>query len=384
MEKKYEPRQIDQYLSAMIQNQSSDMYLTVDCPPIIRKGSTLSTINNEPLTVSKIEVFINEMLSEDQRKEFENTLEMNSSISLENTHRFRVNICKQRYKPAIVLRRIESQIPSLEQLGLPKAYKEAVMKRSGLILLSSGTGSGKSSSMAAMIDYRNKNTSGHILTVEDPIEFIHPHQGCIITQREIGTDTISYHEALKSALRQRADVVVVGEIRDRETMEYALRFAETGHLCLSTLHSTNSSLAFQRITNFFPDEMHRHILSILSQNLVAIFSQRIIPSVTPNKTELAIEILLNQGVIKTLIEQGRILEIPDNLARLKASGMQTMDQAILDLLYKGKISTETAETMADSPSNIKFEIEKIAHTRLSTDFKLSSRGTTPPPHDAAH
>lgn len=295
---------------------------------------------------------INVLLDNEHREEFESALELNISVTEEDGSRFRLNFFRQQGRTGIVVRRINTVIPTIESLGLPDVYAKMVMKKHGLIILASPGGSGKSTSMAAMVNHRNKHGSGHILTIEDPIEFVHEHGNCIITQREVGTDTYSYGMALKNALRQRADVIVIGEIRDRESMDHAMRFAETGHLCIATLHSNNAGQAVDRIVNFFPDDSRSHILSTLAQTLLCIISQKLVVNIDQNYS-LAMEILLNAGLVKTLISDDRIKELGEAIERNLDTGMQTMDQALFALYENGKISLEVALSEAENASNFK-------------------------------
>jgi twitching motility protein PilU len=297
------------------------------------------------------------MLTEDQIDEFETTLELNAAYSWQDKARFRVNVFQQQMYPAMVIRHIKNQVPTLESLGLPKVYNTQIMKKRGLILLVGQTGCGKSTSLAAMIEHRNEHGNGHIITIEDPIEFLHQHKNCIVSQRDVGIDTFSFGMALKNTLRQNPDVILIGEIRDRETMEHAITFAETGHLCLATLHANNANQAIERILNFFPEEMHRQILLNLSMNLRAIFSQRLVTNVR-SKRSLAIEILLNEGVVKEYIQSGRIKEIREIMERNREHGMQTFDQALVELQVEGLITEETAIAESDNPSNVRLALKK--------------------------
>ncbi len=349
---------IDKYLSAMVKEDASDMYLTVGYPPSIRnKDGNILPLNKVTLRQEDIQNLINELLDDDKKDEFESTLELNLSVARDDGSRFRFNFLRQQQRSGIIVRKINTNIPTIKELELPDVYADMVMRKRGLIILASPGGSGKSSSMAAMLGYRNSYGSGHILTIEDPIEFVHEHSKCIFTQREVGSDTFSYGMALKNALRQRADVIAIGEIRDREGMDHAMRFAETGHLCIATLHSNNAAQAVDRIVNFFPDDARSYVLATLSQNLLAIFSQRLLPDLKGGRA-LAIEILRNEGIIRTLIADDRMTDIKDAMDRGRNNGMQTFDHALMQLYATGKISLDTALTEADNPSALKLKINQ--------------------------
>jgi len=343
----------------MVKHKASDMYITVGSKPSVRISHSIVPISSTPLQASEIQLLMDELLDEEKKGEFESTLELNVSFVREDKTRYRFNFFRQQANNGIVVRRINTKIPSIDELGLPEIYSKVIMKKKGLIILASPGGSGKSTSMAAMIGFRNKFGSGHVLTIEDPIEFIHQHGNCIITQREVGTDTYSYGMALKSALRQRADVIAIGEIRDRESLEHAMRFSETGHLCVATLHSNNAYQALTRMANMFPDDARTYVLSTISQNLVSIFSQRIVPNL---KGELSVvsEILLNEGLIKSLISDNRLIEVKEMMERGKDLGMQTIDQSLQRLFEAGKISADVAISEAENPSTLKL---KISQTR---------------------
>lgn len=349
---------IENFLKALVHVEGSDLYLTVGAAPTIRmKQGNIAPIKFRKLTLEDINTCIDELLNEDQLDEFHSTLEFNMSLNLEENARFRINIFKQLQNPGMVIRQIVTDIPTIEGLGMPKIFSEIIMQKNGLILMASPTGSGKSTSMAAMIDHRNSFGNGHILTIEDPIEFIHDHKGCIITQREVGVDTYSYSIALRNALRQRADVIVMGEIRDREGMEHAFRFAQAGHLCISTMHASNTVEALDRITNLFPIDSHDHILATLSQSLLCIVSQKLIPN---NKEGLSLccEILKNEGLMKNLITDDRLDEIRAFIARSNSVGMFTFDQSLFSLYRDGMISYDRAISEATSSSTLKLMINE--------------------------
>lgn len=342
----------------MVKQDASDMYLTVGYPPSIRnKENKVVPMTKITLRQADVEKLIEEILDDEKKQEFESTLELNMSIAREDGSRFRLNFLRQQQRSGIIIRRINTDIPTIEDLELPEIYAKMILKKRGLIILASPGGSGKSTSMAAMLGHRNSHGYGHILTIEDPIEFVHEHSKCIFTQREVGMDTFSYGMALKNALRQRADVIAIGEIRDREAMDHAIRFAETGHLCVATLHANNATQAVDRIVNFFPDESRGYVLSTLSQNLLAVFSQRLVPTISKERT-LAIEVLLNEGLIKSLIADDKMSDLKEAVERAKGRGMQTFDQALVDLYANGVISMDTAIKEADNPSALKLKLNQ--------------------------
>jgi len=343
------------YLTILVQNDGSDLYLTVDAPPAAKFQGTLKALENAKLTPARIKEIAYSLMDEDQQKAFEHIPEMNLAISEPGIGRFRVNIFKQRNSFALVVRNIKIDIPSADSLGLPPILKKSIMEKRGLILFIGGTGSGKSTSLAALIDYRNSNASGHIITIEDPIEYIHPHKKSLVNQREVGVDTLSYEDALKNTLRQAPDVILIGEIRSRETMEHALAFAETGHLCLSTLHANNSTQALDRIINFFPEERRNQLLLDLSLNLKAFVSQRLVPTIDGKRTA-AIEILLGTQLVRDLIHKGDINGIKEVMEKSENVGMQTFDSHLLRLFKEGTISLEEALQNSDSPNNLKLKI----------------------------
>jgi twitching motility protein PilU len=344
-------------LDEMIRHNASDLYLTFGCPPSLRLSDRIAPLGNTTLDEAQLDAIIRELLDEEQRDEYEATLEMNTSIGWRENARFRINVYRQQKHPAIVLRKINTVIPTPEQLYLPKVYSDLVMMGRGLILVVGQTGSGKSTSLAAMIGHRNRHGTGHIITIEDPIEFVHQHHGCIISQRDVGIDTFSFGIALKNALRQRPDLVLIGEVRDRETMEHAINFSETGHLCLATLHANNANQAIERILSFFPEEKHPQIRLNLSLNLKAILSQRLILNLKGTRS-LAAEVMLNNGLIKSLIEDGKIREIKEMMHKGTDQGIRTFDQSIFELYSQGIISEEIALSEADNLANMKLNISQ--------------------------
>lgn len=369
---------IQTLLGAMVSQRASDLYLTVGTPASLRVNDLIIAQNEHALTDDDMQQYVAALLNDNQRDEFESTLELNTALVWNNDARFRVNLFRQQAHMAIVIRRIEVKIPSLSELGLPSVYADLIMEKRGLVLIAGPTGSGKSTSLAAMVGYRNGHGNGHIVTVEDPIEFVHRHQGCIVSQRDVGLDTYSYPMALKNVLRQRPDVVVIGEVRDREVMEQALHFSETGHLCVATLHANNSSQAIERILNFFPEERHENISLNLALNLRGILSQRLLTT-TQNTRVLALEIMLNNGLIKQLIEEGKIRQIRDMIERGSVDGMQTFDQHLLILLQQGMITEDAALAEADNAGNLRMLISnRRSSERLSKEFQIKphSAGST--------
>lgn len=343
-------------LRMMIEKDGSDLFLTTGAPPSMKAHGKLIPLVDKKLPEGMVKKIAYQIMSAEQIADFEKSPEMNLAIADDDIGRFRVNIFQQRGEIGIVARNIKTEIPDAASLGLPPVLSELIMRKRGIILFVGGTGSGKSTSLAALIDHRNKNSDGHIITIEDPVEFIHPHQGCIVNQREVGVDTNSYEEALKNTLRQAPDVILIGEIRSQETMEHALAFAETGHLCLSTLHANNANQALDRIINFFPDERHKQLFLDLSLNLVAFISQRLIPTVD-GKRAAAIEILIGTPRVCDLIKQGKVMEIKEVMEKSEQQGMKTFDAALFDLYKAGKISYEEALANADSKNNLRLRIQ---------------------------
>lgn len=343
-------------LKMMIEKDGSDLFLTTGAPPSMKAHGKLIPLIDKKLPEGMVKKIAYQIMNDDQIAEFEKNPEMNLAIADPDIGRFRVNIFQQRGELGIVARNIKTEIPDAASLGLPPVLSDLIMSKRGIILFVGGTSSGKSTSLAALIDHRNKNSDGHIITIEDPVEFVHPHQGCIVNQREVGVDTNSYEEALKNTLRQAPDVILIGEIRSQETMEHALAFAETGHLCLSTLHANNANQALDRIINFFPDERHKQLFLDLSLNLVAFVSQRLIPTVD-GKRAAAIEILIGTPRVCDLIKQGKVMEIKEVMEKSEQQGMKTFDSALFDLYREGKISYEEALKNADSKNNLRLKIQ---------------------------
>jgi twitching motility protein PilU len=351
---------IDQYLNILAKKDGSDLYLSTGAPPCAKFQGVLKPLATEPFKPGEIEAIANAIMDDEQRGIFAHELEMNLAISIHGVGRFRINIFKQRNEVAIVARNIKTDIPQFDSLGLPEVLKDVIMTKRGLVLFVGGTGSGKSTSLAALIDHRNSSSGGHIITIEDPVEFVHKHKRSVINQREVGVDTRSYKAALKNTLRQAPDVILIGEIRDRETMEHALEFAETGHLAISTLHANNSNQALERIINLFPEERRPQLLMGLSQNLRAFVSQRLLPTVD-GKRCAAVEVLLGTKTIQELILKSRLTEIKEIMEKSENLGMQTFDGAIFKLYMAGKVSFDDAVANADSPNNLRLRI------KLATD-----------------
>jgi twitching motility protein PilU len=345
-------------LKEMAEHGASDLYVLSDSPPVIRIEGVNHVLEGEELTPTEVEGLANSLMTERQRAAFEEDMEMNLGISSSKLGRFRVNVFRQRGAVGIVVRQIKTQIPTIDGLGLPPILKEIVLTKRGLVLVTGATGSGKSTTQAAMIDYRNSTTPGHIITVEDPIEFMHEHKLCLISQREIGFDTHSYENALKNTMRQAPDVILIGEVRDRETMEAAITFSDTGHLCLATLHSNNANQAIERIMNFFPIERHSEIFLQLSLNLRAIVSQRLIPGID-GKRVAALEILIDTPYVKDLIKKGEVDTIKEAMERSTQEGGQTFDQALFQLYKDGRISGDEALANADSANNLRIQMKNL-------------------------
>lgn len=350
-----------EYLKVMGEKGASDLYLTVGFPPALRLEGKLVNVRPDPLTAEEVNEIIASMLTSRQRREFETQMELNTSLDVGKYGRFRVNVMQQRQFPALVLRRIISKIPNFSELRLPDILGDLAMEKRGLILVTGMTGSGKSTTLASMIDYRNQREEGHIITIEDPIEYFHEHKKSVVSQREVGVDTESYAVALKNSLRQRPDVILVGEVRDREVMEQALTAAETGHLCLATLHTTNAYQSIERIVNMFPEDAQSQIRLNLSLNLKAIVSQRLVPSIQGGMT-VAIELMLNKGLVRELIHKGEIGKIREIMEQNSQQGMQTFDQSLERLSKLGIITDETALSFADQPGDLKIKLQQNAMT----------------------
>lgn len=347
----------EQYLKFMAQKDASDLYLSTGAAPSVKLHGTLRPLERERLLAGAVKEVAYSVMDEEQIAAFEKKPEMNLALSRPGVGRFRVNIFMQRNDVAMVVRNIKIEIPDMESLGLPEILSKIIMAKRGLVLFVGATGSGKSTSLASLIDYRNTNTAGHIITIEDPIEFVHPHKKSIVNQREVGVDTDCYEDALKNTLRQAPDVILIGEVRDRDTMEFAISFAETGHLAISTLHSNNANQALDRIINFFPADRREQLLMDLSLNIQAIISQRLIP--TPEgKRVAAIEILLGTPLLREMIKRGDVSEIKELMEKSEHLGMRSFDSALCKLYDDGKISLDEALKNADSQNNLRLRIGK--------------------------
>ncbi|XXF06891.1 PilT/PilU family type 4a pilus ATPase [Pseudomonas sp. D1-3] len=343
-------------LKILSSQDGSDLYLSTGAPPCAKFNGVLKALSSEPLKAGAVAQIADAVMDGAQREEFERELEMNLAISLNGVGRFRINIFKQRNEVSIVARNIKLDIPRFEDLRLPEVLLKTVMEKRGLVLFVGGTGSGKSTSLAALIDYRNRNSGGHIITIEDPVEYVHRHKKSIINQREVGVDTRSFHAALKNTLRQAPDVILIGEIRDRETMEHALAFADTGHLAISTLHANNANQALDRIINFFPEDRRPQLLNDLGNNLKAFVSQRLVKT-TDGKRRAAVEVLLGTPTIRDLIKRNEFSEIKEIMEKSRTLGMQTFDQALIDLVNEGAIDEEEAVKNADSANNVRLKLK---------------------------
>ncbi len=359
---------INDLLKLMISRGGSDLFLTADFPPAIKVDGAVSKLSSQALTSQHTLALARSIMNDKQSAEFERTKECNFAISPAGLSRFRCNAFIQQGKVGIVLRQIPQDLPSIDSLGLPQVLKTLAMNKRGLIIFVGATGSGKSTSMAAMLDFRNENSHGHIITVEDPIEFVHPHKNCIVTQREVGLDTDSWEAALKNTLRQAPDVILMGEIRDRETMEHAVVFSETGHLVLATLHANNANQALDRIINFFPEERRAQLLMDLSLNLRALVSQRLVPLQTGKGRVAAVEIMINSPLIADQIFEGKLTEIKDVMRRSREMGMQTFDQALFELFDAEKISYEDALRNADSVNDLRLRIKLDSKRARNADI----------------
>jgi twitching motility protein PilU len=356
-------------LRALVGKRGSDLFITTGYPPAMKIDNKMTPVSQQGLSPQHTAMLARSIMNDKQAAEFEATKECNFAISPAGIGRFRVNCFVQMGCVGVVCRVITTTIPNFEDLKLPMVLKDVAMTKRGLVLFVGGTGSGKSTSLAAMIGYRNENSHGHIVTIEDPVEYVHPHKNCIVTQREVGVDTESWQAALKNTLRQAPDVILIGEIRDREVMEHAIAFAETGHLCLGTLHANNSNQAMDRIINFFPEERRQQLLMDLSLNLKGVISQRLIPTREGRGRTAAVEILLNSPLISDLIFKGEVHSIKEIMKKSRELGMQTFDQALFDLYESGRIGYEDALRFADSTNEVRLAIK--LHGKEAKDRDLS-------------
>ncbi len=368
MESEQATKFIYDLLRAMLAKKGSDLFITEGFPPAMKGDGKMQPLSQTPLTAQHTAMLARAVMNDKQAAQFEATKECNFAISPSGIGRFRVNAFIQMQKVGMIMRTITTSIPEFDDLKLPPVLKDVIMTKRGLVLFVGGTGSGKSTSLAAMIGYRNANSYGHIITIEDPVEYVHPHRNCVITQREVGVDTDSWEAALKNTLRQAPDVILIGEIREREVMEHAIAFAETGHLALGTLHANNSNQALDRIINFFPEERRHQLLMDLSLNLKAVVSQRLIPLKEGKGRAAAVEVLLNSPLISDLIFKGEVTGIKEIMKKSRELGMQTFDQALFDLHEDDRISYEDALRFADSTNEVRLNIKLNGKASKSRDL----------------
>lgn len=368
---------INALLKRLVDFDGSDLYLSTGAPPSAKFSGELTALSDTALEKGEVETIARGIMNAEQCEEFDRELEMNLAIALDGIGRFRLNIFKQRNEVSLVARNIQTEIPKFDDLGLPDILKDVITAKNGLVLFVGGTGSGKSTSLAALIDHRNGFKGGHIITIEDPVEYVHPHKKCIVNQREVGVDTNSFHAALKNTLRQAPDVILIGEIRDRETMEHAVAFAETGHLAISTLHANNANQALDRIINFFPEERKAQLLHDLGNNIRAIVSQRLVPTVD-GKRCAAIEILLGSHTIKQMIMKDQLVDIKEAMLKSENQGMKTFDSALFDLAKAGRITEEEALKNSDSANNLRLRFKLSGPSNKQEDQSdLLLRGQLP-------
>ena len=365
MERDQASKFVNDLLKLMLSRNGSDLFITADFPPAMKVDGMMTKVSPQPLTGQHTLALVRAIMNDKQTAEFERTKECNFAISPPGVGRFRCNAFMQQGKVGLVMRVIPASIPSVDMLGLPQVLKDVSMTKRGLVILVGATGSGKSTSLAAMVDWRNENSFGHIITIEDPVEFVHPHKNCVVTQREVGLDTDSWESALKNTLRQAPDVILMGEIRDRETMEHAVAFAETGHLCLATLHANSANQALDRIINFFPEERRGQLLMDLSLNLRAMVAQRLVSHQDGKGRFAAVEIMLNTPLISDMIFKGEVTEIKEIMKKSRNLGMQTFDQALFDGFENNLITFEDALRNADSVNDLRLQI-KLNSQRAKT------------------
>ena len=368
MERDQASKFINDLLKLMVSRNGSDLFITAEFPPAIKVDGKVTKVSPQPLTGTHTLTLARAVMSDKQVADFERTKECNFAVAPQGVGRFRVNAFVQQGSVGLVFRLIPQEIPTIDGLGLPQVLKDLSMTKRGLCILVGATGSGKSTTLAAMVDWRNENSFGHIITVEDPVEFVHAHKNCIVTQREVGLDTEDWNIALKNSLRQAPDVILMGEIRDRETMEHAVAFAETGHLCLATLHANSANQALDRIINFFPDERRMQLLMDLSLNLKGMISQRLLPRENAKGRVAVIEIMLNSPLVSDLIFKGEVGEIKEVMKRSRDIGMQTFDQALFDAFEEGTISYQDALRNADSQNDLRLQIKLHSQRAATTDL----------------
>jgi len=376
MERDQASKFVNDLLRLMLARSGSDLFLTAEFPPAIKVDGKISKVSPQPLTGQHTLQLARAVMNDKQAAEFEKTKECNFAISPQGIGRFRVNAFLQQGHVGLVFRTIPQQLPTIESLNLPKVLKDVSMTKRGLVIFVGATGSGKSTSLAAMVDFRNENSFGHIITIEDPVEFVHPHKNCIVTQREVGIDTDGWEQALKNTLRQAPDVILMGEIRDRETMEHAVAFAETGHLCMATLHANSANQALDRIINFFPEERRAQLLMDLSLNLKGLVSQRLLPRQEGKGRVAAVEIMLNSPLIADLIFKGEVAEIKEIMKRSREHGMQTFDQALFDLYESRAVTYEDAIRNADSVNDLRLQIKLNSQRARNTDLAAGTEHMT--------
>ena len=372
MERDQASKFVNDLLRLMVSRNGSDLFLTADFPPAIKVDGKVTKISPQPLTGQHTLALARSVMNDKQAAEFERTKECNFAVSPQGIGRFRVNAFVQQGNVGLVMRTISQILPTIDEMKLPSVLKDVSMYKRGLVIFVGATGSGKSTSLAAMVDHRNENSYGHIITIEDPVEFVHPHKNCIITQREVGIDTEGWDAALKNTLRQAPDVILMGEIRDRETMEHAVAFAETGHLCMATLHANSANQALDRIINFFPEERRAQLLMDLSLNLKALVSQRLLPRQEGRGRVAAVEVLLNTPLISDLIFKGAVAEIKEVMKRSRELGMQTFDQALFDLFESHAVTFEDALRNADSVNDLRLQIKLHSNRARSSDLSAGT------------
>jgi twitching motility protein PilU len=376
MERDQASKFVNDLLRLMISRSGSDLFLTADFPPAIKVDGKVTKVSPQPLTGQHTLALARSVMNDKQAAEFERTKECNFAISPQGIGRFRVNAFVQQGHVGLVLRTIPQTLPTIDSLNLPQVLKDVASTKRGLVIFVGATGSGKSTSLAAMVDYRNENSHGHIITIEDPVEFVHPHKNCIVTQREVGLDTEGWEQALKNTLRQAPDVILMGEIRDRETMEHAVAFAETGHLCMATLHANSANQALDRIINFFPEERRAQLLMDLSLNLKGLVSQRLLPRQEGRGRIAAVEILLNTPLISELIFKGEVAEIKEIMKKSRELGMQTFDQSLFDLYENQMVTYEDALRNADSVNDLRLQIKLNSNRARNSDLAAGTEHLT--------
>ena len=376
MEREQASKFINDLLRLMVSRGGSDLFLTCDFPPAIKVDGKVTKVSPQPLSALHTMALARSVMNDKQAGEFERTKECNFAISPQGIGRFRINAFVQQGSVGLVLRTIPKDLPTIDALNLPPVLKEVAMTKRGLVIFVGATGSGKSTSLAAMVNHRNENSFGHIITIEDPVEFVHPHKNCIVTQREVGIDTDDWGIALKNTLRQAPDVILMGEIRDRETMEHAVSFAETGHLCMATLHANSANQALDRIINFFPEERRSQLLMDLSLNLKALVSQRLLPRQEGTGRAAAIELMLNSPLISDLIFKGEVTEIKEIMKRSREQGMQTFDQSLFDLYESHTVTYQDAIRNADSVNDLRLQIKLNSQRARNTDLAAGTEHLT--------